>query len=51
MNRNLILSTFWLALAFAAQAHAAPAGGAACGRACLGGLLDRYLAALVSPSK
>ena len=46
MSRNPI----WLALAalaaFAGPVHAAPA--AACGRACLGGLLDRYLGALTA---
>ena len=34
--------------AHAAPAHAAPAAGGACGRGCLGGLLGRYLAAIVA---
>jgi len=46
MNRNLILSALAFGLAIASQVDAAPA--AACGRACLGGLLDRYLEALVA---
>ena len=44
--------SIWLALgavlAFAAPAQAAPAGETACGRACLGRLLDGYLAAVVA---
>ena len=37
-----------IALAAPLPAAAAPPGPAACGRACLGGLLGRYLAAIVA---
>ena len=45
-------ASIWLALgavmALAAPVHAAPAKDAACGRTCLGGLLDRYLTAIAA---
>ena len=48
MTRTSIWLVLGAVVALAAPAHAAPATGGACGRGCLGGLLGRYLAAIVA---
>ncbi len=48
MTRISIWLVLGAVIALAAPAYATPATGATCGRACLAGLLDRYLAAVVA---
>lgn len=48
MKRGMIWLALGAALALAASARAAPTQGAACGRRCLGRLLDGYLTAVIA---